>query len=99
MLFKRICVPGLAVFLITSMACAKGNPGAPTSGGSISTPGALIPTTGTLVPNSAQPVTLVAQNALATSSGGTTYTFEVATDAAFANKVQTKAGVTEGTGG
>ncbi len=98
MLFKRICVPGLAVLLITSMACSKANPGAPSSG-SISTPQALIPTTGTLIPNSAQPVTLVAQNALATSSGGTTYTFEVATDAAFANKVQTKAGVTEGTGG
>jgi hypothetical protein len=99
MLFKRICVPGLAVLLTISMACAKGNPGAPTSGGSISTPGALIPTMGTLIPNSAQPVTLVAQNALATSSAGTTYTFEVATDSAFANKVQTKAGVIEGTGG
>jgi hypothetical protein len=99
MLLKRFCAPGLAVLLITSMACAKGNPGAPTSGGSISTPGALIPTTGALIPNSAQPVTLVAQNALATSSGGTTYTFEVATDSAFANKVQTKTSVTEGTGG
>jgi hypothetical protein len=99
MFLKRICVPGLAVLVITSMACAKGNPGAPSSGGSISTPQALIPTTGTAIPNSAQPVTLVAQNALATSASGTTYTFEVATDSAFANKVQTKSGVAEGTGG
>ena len=88
-------MPGLALFLLTSMACAKGNPGAP----SIATPVALAPSTGAVIPNSSQPVTLVAQNAFGTASGGTTYTFEVATDAAFASKVQTKAGVVEGVSG
>jgi hypothetical protein len=101
MSFMRYSMPGLVVLLLTAMACAKGNPGAPSpgGGGSISTPQALIPTTNTVIPNSAQPVTLVAQNALGTSTSPTTYTFEVATDSAFANKVQTKTGVAEGTGG
>jgi hypothetical protein len=91
----RLCVYGLTALALTSMACAS--PLAP--GASISTPQALIPTTNTLIPNSAQPVTLVAQNALGTSAGAVTYTFEVATDSVFANKVQTKTGVAEGAGG
>ena len=44
-------------------------------------------------------MTLVVQNAVVTKPGGTTYTFEVATDLAFASKVQTKDAVAEGTGG
>jgi hypothetical protein len=92
--FKRPYFLGLGVLLLTSMACAKN----PLSPGSISTPQVLIPTTGTLIPNSAQPVTLVAQNALGTATSATTYTFEIATDSAFANKVQTKT-VAEGAGG
>jgi hypothetical protein len=45
-----------------------------------------------------QPIALVVQNAVSTQSGST-YTFEVAADAAFASKVQTKDGVSEGSGG
>jgi hypothetical protein len=45
-----------------------------------------------------QPVTLVVQNAAITSTGGNVYLFEVATDPAFATKVQTKDNVAEGTG-
>ena len=46
-----------------------------------------------------QPITLQVQNAVVTATAGTVYTFEVATDAAFATKVMTKDGVAEGTGG
>lgn len=42
-----------------------------------------------------QPVTLVVKNAVTTGSGST-YTFEVATDAGFTNKVYSKEGVAEG---
>ncbi len=45
-----------------------------------------------------QPIALVVQNAVSTQSGSM-YTFEVAADAAFASKVQTKDGVSEGSGG
>ena len=92
--FRRYCAYGLAALMLASLGCAKSNPLQP----SVSTPLPSIPTTGTLIPNSSQPVTLVVQNAVASASG-TTYTFEVATDSAFANKVQTKPGVTEGAGG
>ena len=44
-------------------------------------------------------MTLTVLNAVVTKPGGTTYTFEVATDAAFTAKVQTKDGVAEGSGG
>jgi hypothetical protein len=91
----RFFACGLVVLTLTSAACSKSGPGAP----SLSAPSALTPSTGTVIPNSAQPVTLVAQNALGTSTTATTYTFEVATDSAFANKVQTKTGVVEGAGG
>jgi hypothetical protein len=69
------------------------------STGSVTTPRLLLPATNTLVSNKSQPVTLTVLNALVTKPGGTTYTFEVATDVAFASKVQTKDGVAEGSSG
>jgi hypothetical protein len=66
---------------------------------SVTTPRPLTPAAGATIANLAQPVTLTVQNALVTKPGGTTYTFEVATDAAFAAKVQTKDSVAEGSGG
>jgi len=59
----------------------------------------VLPANGAQVQNSDQPLTLAVQNAVASKTTGTTYTFEVATDSAFASKVQTKDGVKEGTGG
>src|SRR5437879_6162556 len=44
---------------------------------------------------SEQPLTLTVKNAVSTGTTARTYTFEVATDAAFANKVYSKDGVTE----
>ena len=67
--------------------------------GSITAPRPILPANNALINNQSQPVTLVVLNALATKPGGTTYTFEVATDVAFASKVQTKDGVAEASGG
>src|SRR5262249_19757081 len=50
------------------------------------------------IPFASQPVTLTVQNAVVTGAGSTTYDFEVATDAAFTAKVQTKSGVSQGSG-
>jgi hypothetical protein len=49
--------------------------------------------------NVSQPVTLTITNGVATGSSTVTYTFEVATDAAFTNKVYTKSGVPAGANG
>src|SRR5262245_2241637 len=50
------------------------------------------------IPYASQPVTLTVRNAASTGTAPLTYVFEVASDAAFANKVVTKS-VAEGTGG
>jgi len=55
----------------------------------------FIPQPGT---NNSGSYTLVVTNAVSTQSG-TTYAFEVATDAGFASKVQTKDNIAEGSGG
>ena len=96
--------------LLLAAACSKSTPASPTTTaapaavdssltGSVTTPRPLSPAAGTTIGNLAQPVTLTVQNAIVTKAGSTTYTFEVATDAAFGAKVQTKDGVAEGSGG
>jgi hypothetical protein len=67
--------------------------------GSVTTPLALQPAAGAVIKNVDQPVTLVVRNAVVTRPGDATYTFEIASDAAFATKVQTKSGVAAGTAG
>ena len=66
---------------------------------SVASPRPLLPANNAQIRYLDQPVTIVAQNAIVTQSGPTTYSFEVATDAGFAAKVQTRDGVAEGTGG
>ena len=96
---------------IGAAACSKNtNPAQPTatttaaaSGAealtaSIAAPRPLAPANNAQIRNVDQPVTLVVRNAISTKSG-VTYTFEVATDSAFAAKVQTKDAVVEGTNG
>ena len=68
------------------------------STGSIAAPRPVSPATNAVIRNQDQPVTLVVSNAIVTKPGGTTYTFEVATDIGFATKVQTKDAVAEGSG-
>src|SRR6267154_848837 len=69
------------------------------STGSITVPRSLLPANNALITYQSQPVTLVVANALATKPGDSTYTFQVATDAAFTTIVQTKDAVAEGSGG
>src|SRR5262245_3309214 len=56
--------------------------------GSIVAPRPISPATNLIIRFQDQPVTLIVSNAVVTKGGDTTYTFEVATDLGFANKVQ-----------
>ncbi|HVO30793.1 MAG TPA: hypothetical protein VMV18_08655, partial [bacterium] len=57
---------------------------------SVTTASGVSPANGSLIQNASQPVKLTIANAVVTKPGSTTYTFEVATDSGFANKVQSK---------
>jgi hypothetical protein len=95
--------------LVMLAACTTSNPTQPSgnsgstvasgSTASVTVPRPAQPANGAVVANVAQPVTLTVLNAIVTKTSGTTYTFEVATDVAFASKVQTKDGVAEGSNG
>lgn len=82
---------------LTAAACSS-TPATPAPVATLAAPQLLTPSDGAQVAHPSQPLTLVVQNSSG-SKAGTTYTFEVATDVAFANKVQTKDGVAEGTNG
>jgi hypothetical protein len=93
---------------IAAAACTKSAPTQPSADSaaavaadltaSIVAPRPLSPANNAQIRNVDQPVVLVLQNAISTQSG-VTYTVEVATDAGFGAKVQTKDNVTEGSGG
>ena len=96
----RLKRPRLAlVVVVLSAACTKNNVMQPSGTASVATPRPLQPVNGAAIRNIDQPVTLAVQNAVVTKTGGTTYTFEVATDSAFSSKVQTKEGVVEAQAG
>src|SRR5260370_37731539 len=87
---------------IAATACESNTTASPSSSsstGSVTAPLPAQPSANASVRFADQPVTLVVQNAALTKSTGTVYTFEVATDAAFASMVQTKDNVAEGTAG
>jgi hypothetical protein len=87
-------------------ACSESsNPAQPTASAtaastaltsSVTVPRPVSPANLAQIRNVDQPVTLVIVNAVITQSVTPTYTFEVASDAAFATKVYTKAGVAAG---
>jgi hypothetical protein len=91
---SRTVLAGLLVSL--AAGCSSNTPSSPTS---VAAPHLLTPPNLAQIANNTQPVTLVVQNAVVTKPGATTYTFEVATDPSFTNKLQTKSGVAEGGGG
>jgi hypothetical protein len=86
----------VALLLTGAVACSK-NPAQPTPSVSVA-PVPSLPPNNSQVKNADQPISLVVTNAVSTKTG-LTYTFEVATDVAFASKVQTKDSVPEGTNG
>lgn len=82
------------VALASTSACTK-SPSQPTTGSAtVIVPKPVKPLDGSIVPNGAQPTQLSVQNAISTA-GNVTYTFEVASDSSFTNKVQVKENVAE----
>jgi hypothetical protein len=99
-----------AVCFLTFSGCSQSsNPTQPTGStapvdgndltASVTVPRALSPGVAAQIRNLDQPVTLVVANAVITQSTTVTYTFEVATDTTFANKVYSKSGVAAGANG
>lgn len=102
----RTCI---ALTMIAAAAgCSKSNPVQPSGSASADTAGSLTasiaaprpltPSNNAAIKNIDQPVTLAVLNAVSTKPG-VTYTFEVATDAAFNTKAQTKENIAEASGG
>jgi hypothetical protein len=96
---SRVCCGILSLAALLSAAACGSTPAAPTPAPA-GAPQLVTPANGAQVANQTQPVKLVVNNAPAAATAGTrTYTFEVASDVAFTNKVQTKDGVAEGSTG
>src|SRR5258706_15816802 len=94
-MFKRSLMVMVAAGLFAVAACSK-SPTAPATPPAL--PGLMATSNGAQIPAQGQPVTLVVLNA-AGSAGGTTYSFEVASDIGFTTRVQTKEGVSAGISG
>jgi len=98
---------GVVVALFATVACEtvkSSNPLTPTVAGpipgvDISAPKLLEPQSGTKIAIEKQPITLLIENSYSTGVRPLNYTFEIATDAAFANKVFTRDTVTPGENG
>jgi hypothetical protein len=105
---KRAHVVLTLAALAAATGCTSSNPSQPTAAAppaiadataSIAAPRPLTPANNAQIRNIDQPLTVVVQNAVTTASSALTYTFEVATDAAFANRAQTWDNVAQGSGG
>jgi hypothetical protein len=97
---RRVMGNSLARFLsvlplvVAPIACSS-SPAQP----SVTAPGPQQPANNAQISNASQPITLVVANSTTTGSAPLTYTFEVATDAAFASKVFTNSSVPQGANG
>jgi hypothetical protein len=92
---RVITLAGLLGLAVALAACGSSNPTSPTV--TLGAPTPVSPTSGATISGSAQPITLTVTN-VSGASASATYTFEVATDSGFANKVSTKT-VSAGTSG
>ncbi len=98
---------GMAAAMLALSACEvakSSNPLSPTVAGpipgvDITPPKILEPSTGTKIPMDKQPITLMIENASTNGVRPLNYTFEIATDASFSNKVFSRESVTPGGGG
>jgi hypothetical protein len=110
---KTLSIGGACALVIATAACEKSSPARPTdvetttqtatvvdakTGVTLTTPVPVSPDNNKQFKNVEQPVTLTVRNAVTTGTSPLTYSFEVATDAAFANKVYSKDGVAEASG-
>jgi hypothetical protein len=95
---KSLCSTALAaVCLMAVWGCTTSNSEAPTV--SFTSPLALGPSSGSSYKFKEQPVTLTITNAVRSSPATAAYSVEVASDAAFANRVFSMDGIAEGGGG
>lgn len=93
--------------MLVAAGCAiekSSNPLSPTVAGpiagvNITAPKPLEPISGQPISGDLQPVTLLLENALTTGERPLSYTFDVASDAGFANKVFSREGITPGDNG
>lgn len=111
---KRLSVWSTLVFLTAAVACTKSSPSRPSSvpeteetsssvtdaktGVTLTTPVMLLPASNSAIKFAQQPITLTVRNGVTTGNTALTYTFQVATDGAFASVVQTKDNVPQGAG-
>src|SRR5262245_30419178 len=85
-----------APLLLVAAACSSPSEPSSSAPPSVSAPTYVGPTDSSRFTNAQQPITLTVQNvSSAQGSGVTTYVFEVATDSAFANRVQIRENVAE----
>ena len=113
MKLKSFGIWSALALLVATTACTQSSPARPTDGAAagqtaavtdavtgvtLTSPTAVSPTVNQQFKYAEQPITLTVKNAVSTGITARTYTFEVATDAAFASKVFTKDGVAEGSG-
>jgi len=99
---NSILVLTLTMIVLAGCDAAKSsNPTSPSVAGpiagvNITTPAPVAPGAGTTIPAKEQPITLTIQNSSTNGQRPITYSFEVAVDGGFANKVVTREGVEPG---
>ena len=103
-LLSAFCVLAAACSLTACEASKSSDPLSPSVAGPIpgviiSAPKMLEPIAGTKIQIDKQPVTLLIENAGSTGVRPLTYSFDIATDAAFSNKVFSRDGIAPGDGG
>ena len=104
---RIVCVVGVAMAVFATVACESvksSNPLTPTVAGpipgvDISAPRLLEPQNGTKIEIEKQPITLLIENSSSNGVRPLNYTFEIATDAAFSNKVFSRDSISPGENG